>query len=372
MVLSSVEEGMTIARTAAPRRRPAPPVDRYRAVARASRRKRARRTLPPILTGLIWGAVLASAALVADTAFLGIGYATGSFGNFVTNLIPDAVPADLTVTETTGQVNAAPLLDATPQFTKTSALVVQGIVPSFGRAADRKVSIALNGGTAVVVPYDANGHFALPVTLADGTNQLFIALVSPTDTIALTSVTVVLDTIAPPLALAKPANGDKIDGTNLTVEGKAEPGATVLVNDRSVIVGQDGSFNDTVTVPAGTLPLTVIARDRAGNETKTQLSVTMNGKPTLGAAAIVSVTLANATVKPGGYVGANITVTNLGKPVVGQQVSLQVGVVPIGSAVTDAAGKAAISFAAPPNEGVAQVVVLAGNATGSAILTVAK
>ena len=363
-----------MARTSAPRRRSAPPVDRYRAVARATRRKRARRTLPPILTGLIWGAVLASAALVADTALVGIGYATGSFGNFVTNLIPDAVPAgDVPLlTETTGQVNAAPLLDATPQFTKSSALVVQGIVPSFGRAADRKVSIALNGGAAVLVPYDANGHFALPVTLADGTNQLFIALVSPTDTIALTSVTVVLDTIAPPLTLVKPANGAKIDGTNLTVEGKAEPGATVLVNDRSVIVGQDGSFNDTVTVPAGALPLTVIARDRAGNETKTQLSVTMNGKPTLGAAAIVSVTLANGTVKPGGYVGATITVTNLGKPVVGQQVSLQVGVVAIGTAVTDAAGKALISFAAPPNEGVAQVVVLAGNATGSAILTVAK
>jgi len=151
MVRSSVEEGMTIiARTSAPRRRPAPPVDRYRAIARATRQKRARRTLPPLLTGLIWGAVLASAALVADTALVGIGYATGSFGNFVTNLIPDAVPADLTVTETTGQVNAAPLLDATPQFTKSSALVVQGIVPSFGRAADRKVSIALNGGAPVL------------------------------------------------------------------------------------------------------------------------------------------------------------------------------------------------------------------------------
>jgi len=62
---------------------------------------------------------------------------------------------------------------------------VQGIIPSFGRAADRKVSIALNGGAAVLVPYDANGHFALPVTLVDGTNQLFIALVSPTDTIAI-------------------------------------------------------------------------------------------------------------------------------------------------------------------------------------------
>jgi hypothetical protein len=372
-MVRSCEEGLIIARTSTPRRRPAPPVDRYRAVARAARQKRARRKLPPILTGLIWGVVLASAALIADSAVVGIGYATGSFGSFVGNLIPAPVPADLTVTETTGQVGAAPVLDGTtPQFTKDNALVVQGIIPSFGRAADRKVSIALNGGAAVLVPYDANGHFALPVTLADGTNQLFVALVSPTDTIALTSVTVVVDKAPPALTLAKPKNGDTIDGTNLTVEGKAEPGDIVLVNDRSVIVGQDGSFSDTVTVPAGTLALTVIARDRAGNETKTQLSVTMNGKPTLGAAAIVSVTLASYTVKPGGYVGATITVTNSGKPVVGQLVSLQVGVVPIGTAVTDASGKAAISFAAPPNEGVAQVVVLAGNASGSAILTIAK
>src|SRR5437762_3915870 len=286
MVLHS-EEGMTIARTAAPRRRPPPPNARYRAVARAAKKKRARRRLPAILTGIVWGIVLASAALTADTTVAGIGYATGSFGSFVTNLIPAPVPAgDLTLSETTGQVLAAPLLDATPQFTKDSALLVQGIVPSFGRAADRKVSIALNGGVAVVVPYDANGHFALPLTLGDGTNQLVIALVSPTDTIAETSVTVVLDKTAPPLTLVRPKTGDVIDGSNLTVEGKAEPGAIVLVNDRSVIVGQDGSFNDTVTVPAGPLALTVIARDRAGNETKTQLSVTMNGKPTLGAAAI--------------------------------------------------------------------------------------
>jgi Glucodextranase, domain B len=365
---------MTIARTSTSRRRPPAPVDRYRAVARAAKQRRARRKLPPILTGIVWGIVLASAALLADTAVVGIGYATGSLGSFVTTLIPAPVPvAELTVAETTGQVGAAPVLDGTtPQFTKDNALIVQGIVPSFGRAADRKVSIAINGGAAVLVPYDANGHFALSVTLADGTNQLFVALVSPIDTIALTSVAIVVDKTAPPLALTRPKNGDTIDGTNLIVEGKAEPGATVLVNDRSVIVGQDGSFSDTVTVPAGALPLTVIARDRAGNETKTQLSVTMNGKPTLGAAAIVSVTLTNASVKPGGYVNANINITNSGQPVVGQQVSLQVGVIPIGTAVTDSAGHTAISFAAPPNEGIAQVVVLAGNASGSAILTIAK
>src|SRR5205085_582733 len=154
--------------------------------------------------------------------------------------------------------------------------------------------VSLNGGAAVVVPFDANGHFAVPLTLVEGTNQLVVALQgSAKDVIAATTSTVVFDKTPPPLSLSRPKGGDTVDGPNLTVEGKAEPGATVLVNDRNVIVGQDGSFNDTVTVPAGVLPLTVIARDRAGNETKTQLSVTMNGKPTLGAAAIVSVTLAN-------------------------------------------------------------------------------
>jgi hypothetical protein len=43
-----------------------------------------------------------------------------------------------------------------------------------------------------------------------------------------------------------------------------------------------------------------------------------------------------------------------------------------GTAVTDATGHAVISFFAPANEGTAQVVVLAGNASGSTPLTIAK
>ena len=315
---------MTIARTRMARRRqPALPA-RYRAAARAAKQRRARRRLSPILS------------------------------------------------ETTGLVGAAPLLDAAPQFTKDAALVLQGLIPSFGRAADRRVSIALNGGAKVFVPFDANGHFALPLTLADGTNQLVVSLITPTDTVASTSLAIVLDKLPPPLTLTKPKNGDVIEGLNVTVEGKAEPGATVLVNDRSVIVGQDGSFSETATVAAGAVPITVIARDRAGNETKTQLTVTVNGRPTLGAAANVAVALASYTVKPGGFVNASITVTSNARPVAGQLVSLQVGVVAIGTAVTDAAGHATITFAAPPNEGTAAVVVLAGAASGSALLTVAK
>ena len=367
---------MTVVRATAPRRRAPPPADRYRAVARATKQRRARSRLSPLATGIVWGIVLGSAALIADTAAVGIGRAASSLGGVVNVFVPAPVPVgDLIINDTTGQVGAAPLLDPTPLFTKDATLVVQGIIPSFGRAADRKVSIALNGALAVVVPIDANGHFALPITLADGTNQLVVALVTPEiETIASTTVSVVLDKVAPPLVLTKPTNGDSIAGLNLTVEGKAEPGATVLVNDRNAIVGQDGSFSETITVAAGTVPLTVIARDRAGNETKTQLSVTMNAaKASPGAtASAVAVALANPTVKPGALVTANISVVSGGSPVQGLAVSLQVGVIPIGSALTNAAGKATISFFAPSTEGTAQVVVLAGTVIGSATLTVAK
>ena len=364
---------MTSARFAQPRRRPPAPPDRYRAIARAAKQKHARRSLPPVGRALAWGIVLAMALLVADVAAGALNVTGASIGGWLAELtaVPSAT-TDLTVGENTGQVGVAPLLNAVPEFTKDPALLVQGIVPSFGAVAGRKVEVQLIGVT-VTVPFDATGHFAVPLTLKDGPNHLVVALVGPAnETIATTSLTVTLDRTAPPLTLSKPKNGDTIDGPTLTVEGKAEPGAIVLVNDRSVFVGPDGSFSDSVTVPLGALAVTVIARDRAGNETKAQLAVTVKPQSTAVTAATVAVVLAQPTVKPGGFVSATITVLNGGRPQSGVTVSLQVGVFAVGTAVTDAGGRAVISFAAPPNEGLAQVVVLAGTASGSAVLTVAK
>ena len=57
---------------------------------------------------------------------------------------------------------------------------------------------------------------------------------------------------------------------------------------------------------------------------------------------------------------------------VGTLVTLSVGVVNIGSAVTDFSGSARIGFAAPTTEGDIGVVVLGGGASGRATLTVAR
>src|SRR2546427_834080 len=77
----------------------------------------------------------------------------------------------------------------------------------------------------------------------------------------------VLDRQPPTLAVTRPASGDSVEAPTVSVQGKAETGATISVNDRMVIPAPDGSFSDSFTASAGPLTITVVARDRAGNET---------------------------------------------------------------------------------------------------------
>ena len=82
---------VTIAR-ATPVRRMPPPRDRYVAVARAATQRRVRRRLPAVATGIVWGLVLASAALIADAGATGVAQIGRSTGTFVAGLIPAPEP----------------------------------------------------------------------------------------------------------------------------------------------------------------------------------------------------------------------------------------------------------------------------------------
>src|SRR4029078_4453688 len=116
--------------------------------------------------------------------------------------------------------------------------------------------------------------------------------------------------------------------------------------------------------------ITVVARDRAGNETTVKANVTLR-TPTA-SATLVTVTLDRAKVRPGEIVGPQIRVTENGIPKVGALAPLSVGVVTIGSSATDAFGNTRISFAAPPDERRTTVVVFAAGSSGRTVLTVAR
>jgi hypothetical protein len=267
-------------------------------------------------------------------------------------------------------VSAEPVINGLPDFTRDSELQISGRVPSFAIGQGRSVEIVLNADVIANAGLDPTGTFAATLTLKDGANAIGLTLLSGKDVIARSAYTVILDKQPPTLDVIGPTNGAIVEGPNVIVVGKAEVGATVTVNGRTIVPGQDGSFSESFTPPVGPVAITVVARDRAGNETTVKADVTLRTPTTT--AALVTVTLDRVKVRPGEIVVAQIRVTENGIPKIGTLATLAVGVITIGSAATDAFGNARIAFAAPPNEGDAAVVVFAAGTSGRTMLTVAR
>ncbi len=353
------------------RRRLPVPRDRYRSVARnAGLGPRFRRTLGALDALTLF---LALAFLLVVTPMLGGVLSTGvaDVGAQVAALFPAGAGTGTIDVRAGGggTVTTAPVADGLPDYTRDPQLKLTGRVPSFVSADGRAVRITLNGTAAATVTPGPAGVFQTALTLREGANTIELALVSRAAVGATSTYHVVLDRQPPPLTLTKPANADTIEATTLTIQGKTEAGASVTVNERTVIVAQDGSFSGTISVAPGSLPITVVARDRAGNETKTKLTVTVKA-PATAATASVLVVLDQTRVRPGATVTAHVLVT--GNAISNVLVTVSVGTVTVGSVRTDAGGIAAVAFAAPAAEGDVAVVALTAGGSGRATLTVAR
>ena len=318
-----------------------------------------------ILAGLF---LLLTGPVIGSAVGDGIGQITASVGESIAGRIGSG---QIELPPGAGNVaSAEPVINGLPDFTQDSELQISGRVPSFAMAPGRSVEIVLNAAVIANAELDPTGTFAATLALKDGANAIGLTLLSGKDVVARSAYTVILDKQPPTLDLIGPTNGALVEGPNVVVQGKAEVGATVSVNGRTVVPGQDGSFSESFTPPVGPVAITVVARDRAGNETTAKANVTLRA-PTV-SATLVTVTLDRAKVRPGEIVGAQIRVTENGIPKIGALATLSVGVVTIGSSATDAFGNTRISFAAPPNEGDAAVVVFAAGSSGRTVLTVAR
>lgn len=357
--------------TPSARERRAPvPRDRYRAVARQSGLAARLRRRPQIEAAILAAAVL---FIFAITPRIGEGFVSGlaSIGTSLTQLGSSQQGSrSIDLPSGGGTVAAAPVASGLPDFTDQPALTVKGQVPEFALAAGRTVDVSLNGASVATLTPDASGAFSTVLTLRDGSNAIVLALRSGTATVASSSYAVVLDRQAPALTVTKPAPGATVDGPNVTVEGKADAGTTITVNDRSVLSAQDGTFTTTFSASAGAQTITVVGTDRAGNKTTTTVDITV--RDAAASALLVTVAVDPPTVAPGARVVATVRVTANDAPKVDQLVTLLVGLYTVGSFRTDANGTARIGFAAPPNTGDAVVLVLTDGGSGRATLTVAK
>ena len=364
---------MTLVRGGRGQRRMPVPAERYRVAARSAATRRRSPAGPSALVG--WLALALSAAVVVPSAIDAAAAPLGELARSVAQPFATPPPEELQPLvipdSASATAGAEPVFDGLPDHTRQSRVLVQGHVPAFALGSDRRLEILVNGEPRGGVALDDRSRFAADVLLGDGVNAVVVRLVQGRDTIAATSRTVVVDRAPPTLALARPHAGDVVDGPIVTVEGRTEPRLELTVNGHAVSVAVDGAFSDSFAAPAGALSVRVVARDLADNETVLTVPVTVRVRPQPPGPTL-KVTLDRAVALPGQAVIADVVLSDGTAPRADVMVSLSVGVIAIGTARTDANGHASIAFAAPPNEGVANVVVLAPGVAGSALLTVAR
>ena len=352
-----------------PRRRDPISRDRYRAIARSAGVR------GPARPRWVDAALVVALAVAALIALPRAAAAVGSGFEQIVGQIQSSIPLlqgrgsiELPAGGSSS-VGAAPIADTLPAYTRDPQLKITGKVPSFAVQEGRSLQVVLNGAAVATTPLDPSGAFNATVALKDGANSIALALIADRDVVAASSYTVVLDRTPPTVTVTQPAPGSTVDARNFVVAGTTEPGSTITVNDRIVVIAPDGGFTDSFAAPPGSFPITVVARDRAGNETTQKLTVTAQ-QVTQTIGVTVTVTLDKPTVKPGQGVLATIYVVGVTGPRPGVPVTLSVGVVPIGTAVTDGTGTARMGFAAPSTEGDVSVVVLGAGSSGRASLTV--
>lgn len=86
---------------------------------------------------------------------------------------------------------------------------------------------------------------------------------------------VVIDTVPPWLEVVAPSDGELTNSSTLMVRGRVEEGASVMVNGTAAQVSGD-AFSARVLLLEGPNPLSVMAKDRAGNTKEVQITVELD------------------------------------------------------------------------------------------------
>src|SRR6266849_1314197 len=320
-----------------PRRRDPVARDRYRAIARGAGVRAAAR---PRWLHVALAVTLGVAALVVlPRAAAAVGAGLEQLGTQVQSAVPllqGRGSIDLPAGGS-ASVGAAPIADSLPAYTRDPQLQLTGKVPSFAVQAGRSVQFVLNGSVVATTLLDASGAFSATLALKEGANSIAVALIADRDVVAASSYNVVLDRTPPTMTVTQPATGSTVDAKNVVVVGTTEPGSTITVNGRIVVITPEGGFTDSFSATPGSLPITVVARDRAGNETTQKVTVTAQ-QVTQAVGLTVTVTLDKTTARVGQGILATVFVVGTNGPRAGIPVTLTVGVVSAGTAVTDGSG----------------------------------
>lgn len=199
------------------------------------------------------------AAVAAGSAFAGTQYASRAS-------IGEVIPA-----------HGAAVRTATPEiaFATTNVDKLSDVRVTIN-GKDRTDLVARDGDGRLVVRTDSlkDGKYHVDARVA--TRNLFARTVSQQWDFA-------VDTTAPKLKLTTPGSTGAVNKRKLPVTGRTEPGSTVTVRwpggARTVTSRANGTFTAPATLREGPSKLTIVAKDRAGNVTRSARNVTVDTKP---------------------------------------------------------------------------------------------
>ncbi len=166
-----------------------------------------------------------------------------------------------------------PVLDPQPESTNSAELRLSGYSEK-----ETTVLIYLNGDEAAKVLTDKNGRFQTSkLSLKDGNNTIYaLTVIKNQESNHSSTISILYKKSLPLLEINNPADNEKFtsDSREITVKGSTDPGNRVTINDRFVIVNQDGKFSHNVRLLDGENIFKIIASDSAGNQTAEERKVT--------------------------------------------------------------------------------------------------
>jgi len=125
----------------------------------------------------------------------------------------------------------------------------------------------------------SNGGFSLRHLLREGENRIELTAVDPSGNASSVTRNVTLVLRPPEIILDNPPDDLWINQRLLSVQGRADPDAQLLVDGKEAAVDADGRFNVDVLLEEGENVLRVQATDPVGNETAVERRVFLKLQP---------------------------------------------------------------------------------------------
>lgn len=167
-----------------------------------------------------------------------------------------------------------PILSATPvEATYSATLNLSGFAE-----AKSKVVFLLNSAKDAEIDVAEDGQFSYELNLKDGENELSIFGIDEAgnESLKTHSYLITRDSEAPSLEIEEPKDGAKIElkkNRTLTIKGKTEAEAKVLINGRLVLADKEGNFSSNYYLNEGKNELKFEVTDKAKNKTERTIEV---------------------------------------------------------------------------------------------------